>query len=48
LNRIADGNGIIHGEIGESWRIYILDELKTRLKKMPFDSPREYEKAIEK
>ncbi|TGZ54256.1 Tectonin beta-propeller repeat-containing protein [Temnothorax longispinosus] len=45
---IADGNGAAQGEIGELWRINILDELKARLKKMSFDSSIVYEKAIEK
>ncbi|KAL6266845.1 hypothetical protein P5V15_003674 [Pogonomyrmex californicus] len=45
---ITDGNGTTQGELGELWRINILDELKARLKKMPFDSSITYEKAIEK
>lgn len=47
-NRIADGNGTTQGEIAESWRIQILEELKARLKKISFDSSIVYEKAVEK
>lgn len=48
FNRIADGNGTFQGETGESWRIYILDELKSRLKKVSLDSSIVYERAVEK
>ncbi|XP_011065676.1 PREDICTED: tectonin beta-propeller repeat-containing protein [Acromyrmex echinatior] len=45
---IADSNGATQGEIGELWRINILDELKARLKKISFDSLIVYEKVVEK
>jgi len=48
LYRIADSNGAAQGEIGELWRINILDELKARLKKISFDSLIMYEKVVEK
>ena len=45
--RIADGNGTAQGETAEPWRIYILKELKERLKNIDWDYT-QYEKAIEK
>lgn len=44
---IADGNGTAQGETAEPWRIYILKELKERLKNVEFDCTL-YEKAVEK
>ncbi|KAF7379139.1 tectonin beta-propeller repeat-containing protein isoform X1 [Vespula maculifrons] len=44
---ISDINGVTHGEIAEPWRIYILEELKNRLKGIDLDLSK-YEKAIEK
>ncbi|XP_033340443.1 tectonin beta-propeller repeat-containing peroxin 23 isoform X2 [Megalopta genalis] len=44
---IADTNGTSHGDIGEPWRIHILDELKKRLQKIQYD-PLIYEKVVEK
>ncbi|XP_053971353.1 tectonin beta-propeller repeat-containing protein isoform X1 [Hylaeus volcanicus] len=44
---IADTNGTNHGDIAESWRIQILEELKRRLHKVQFDATI-YEKVVEK
>lgn len=44
---IADTNGGVHGETAESWRIFILEELKKRLQQVQYEASA-YEKVVEK
>ncbi|XP_058805378.1 tectonin beta-propeller repeat-containing protein isoform X2 [Phymastichus coffea] len=44
---IAESNGSSQGEVAETWRIQILDELRKRLKDIDFDISL-YERAVEK
>lgn len=43
----ADGHSASHEEIAEPWRIHILEELKSRMKNLNFDTSA-WEKAIER